>query len=256
MVLFSAAIRSDYVSLPRLPFLSHIQVFLCAISPIFFLVYPYSIFSCHFCFPIFVVFLFVLMLLLLWQALVINVTSLFLCFPQVCELMHQCNTKCWIVLFHFLLLIYLISLCHISAVLLLQLLLILTIFSHQLTLMVFHWSLSDSMSPQVSRTLRNILANLNNAVVWIVCSYDGPPISNSTNPFTKPLWVVTSTLITIGTNITFMFHNCLVLWQGQDICLSSFSLIFSLWSAGMAKFTIRQVLFFVNHDNIWSSGRD
>ena len=32
--------------------------------------------------------------------------------------------------------------------------------------MVFHWSLSDSKSPQVSRTLLNILAVLNNAVVW------------------------------------------------------------------------------------------
>ena len=34
--------------------------------------------------------------------------------------------------------------------------------------MVFHWSLSDSKSPQVSRTLFNILAVLNNAVVWMV----------------------------------------------------------------------------------------
>ena len=34
--------------------------------------------------------------------------------------------------------------------------------------MVFHWSLSDSKSPQVSRTLLSILAVLNNAVVWMV----------------------------------------------------------------------------------------
>ena len=33
--------------------------------------------------------------------------------------------------------------------------------------MVFHWSLSDSKSPQVSRTFSSILADLNNAVVWI-----------------------------------------------------------------------------------------
>ena len=35
-------------------------------------------------------------------------------------------------------------------------------------LMVFHWSLSDSKSPQVFRTLLCILADLNNAVVWPV----------------------------------------------------------------------------------------
>ena len=34
--------------------------------------------------------------------------------------------------------------------------------------MVFHWSLSDSNSPQVSRTRLSILAVLSNAVVWIV----------------------------------------------------------------------------------------
>ena len=33
--------------------------------------------------------------------------------------------------------------------------------------MVFHWSLSDSKSPQVSRTLIRILANLNNDVIWM-----------------------------------------------------------------------------------------
>ena len=34
--------------------------------------------------------------------------------------------------------------------------------------MVFHWSLSDSKFPQVSRTLLSILADLNNAVVWVL----------------------------------------------------------------------------------------
>ena len=34
--------------------------------------------------------------------------------------------------------------------------------------MVFHWSLSDNKSPQVSKTLLSILAYLNNAIVWIV----------------------------------------------------------------------------------------
>ena len=34
-------------------------------------------------------------------------------------------------------------------------------FSHQYLLVVFHWSLSDSKSPHVSRTFLNILADLN-----------------------------------------------------------------------------------------------
>ena len=34
--------------------------------------------------------------------------------------------------------------------------------------MVFHWSLSDSKSPQVSRTFLSILAILSNAVVSMV----------------------------------------------------------------------------------------
>ena len=41
-------------------------------------------------------------------------------------------------------------------------------FSHQHRLIVFHWSLSDSNSPQVSRTLLSILAVFNNIVVWVV----------------------------------------------------------------------------------------
>ena len=34
--------------------------------------------------------------------------------------------------------------------------------------MVSHWSLSDSMSPQVSHTLLSILSDLNKALVWMV----------------------------------------------------------------------------------------
>ena len=34
--------------------------------------------------------------------------------------------------------------------------------------MVFHWSLSDSQSPKVSKTLLSILVDLNDAVVWII----------------------------------------------------------------------------------------
>ena len=45
--------------------------------------------------------------------------------------------------------------------------------------MTSHWSLSDSKSPQVSRTLLSILVDLNNAEVWIVATR--PVISKSSS---------------------------------------------------------------------------
>ena len=57
--------------------------------------------------------------------------------------------------------------------------------------MAFHWSLSDSMSPQVSRTLLSILAVLNNVGVWMVSTR--PPTSKSSGPFSNPLVTVPNT---------------------------------------------------------------
>ena len=71
--------------------------------------------------------------------------------------------------------------------------------------MVFHWSLSDSKSPQVSRTLLSILAVLNNAVVWMVSTR--PPNSRTSSPFSNPLVTVPNAPITIGIIVTFMFHS-------------------------------------------------
>ena len=51
--------------------------------------------------------------------------------------------------------------------------------------MVFHGSLSDSKSPQVSRILLSILAVLNNVVVWMVSTR--PSTSKSSSPFSNPL---------------------------------------------------------------------
>ena len=44
-------------------------------------------------------------------------------------------------------------------------------FFHQRWLMVRAWSLSDSMSPQVSRTLLSILTDLNNAIILMVSAW-------------------------------------------------------------------------------------
>ena len=71
--------------------------------------------------------------------------------------------------------------------------------------MVFHWSLSDSKSPQVSRALLSILTVLKNAVVWMVSTR--PPTSKSSSSFNNPLVTVPKAPITIGINVTFMFHS-------------------------------------------------
>ena len=71
--------------------------------------------------------------------------------------------------------------------------------------MISNGSLSDSKSHYVSRTLLSILADINNAVVWIV--FTCPLIFKSSSPFTNPLRIVPSAPITIGITITFMFHS-------------------------------------------------
>ena len=73
--------------------------------------------------------------------------------------------------------------------------------------MVFHWSLSNSKSPRVSRTFLSILADFNNAVIWMVSTC--PLISKSSSPFTHLLGIVPYVPITIGIIVTFMFHSLL-----------------------------------------------
>ena len=108
--------------------------------------------------------------------------------------------------------------------------------------MVFHWSLSDSKSPQVSWSHLSILAVLSNAVVWIVSTR--PPISKSSRPFNNPLVTVSNAPITIGTIVTFMFHSFFnSLARSRYLSFFSLSFRFILWSAGTAKSTILQILF-------------
>ena len=71
-----------------------------------------------------------------------------------------------------------------------------------------------------------------------------PSISNSSSQLSKPLGVLPNAPITISITGIFMFHS---FFRSQAISkylsLFSFSLIFPLWLAEMAKFTIRQVCF-------------
>ena len=107
-------------------------------------------------------------------------------------------------------------------------------FSHQRLLMVFHWSLSDSKSPQVFRTRLRILAILSNAVVWIVSTF--PPTSKSSRPFNIHLVIVPKAPITISTIVSFMFHSFFIS-RARLRYLSFFSQSFRfiLWSARTAK---------------------
>ena len=110
--------------------------------------------------------------------------------------------------------------------------------------MVFHWSLSDSNSPQVSRTLLSILAVLNNAVVWMVSTR--PLTSKSSSPLSNTLVTVPNAPITIGIIVTCIFHRFFnSLARSRYLSFFSHSFSFILWSAGTAKSTILQVLFFV-----------
>ena len=110
--------------------------------------------------------------------------------------------------------------------------------------MVFHWSLSDCKSPQVSRTLLSILAVLNNAVVWTVSTR--PVISKSSSPCTNPLVTVPWAPITIGIIVTFIFPSFftpLAKYRYLSLFYNSFNS--SLWFAGAVKSTILQVLSFL-----------
>ena len=74
--------------------------------------------------------------------------------------------------------------------------------------MIFHWSLSDSKSPQVSRTLLSILAVLNNAVVCLLFVVSTRlPTSKSNSPFSNHLVTVPNAPITIGIVVTCIFRS-------------------------------------------------
>ena len=86
--------------------------------------------------------------------------------------------------------------------------------------MVFHWSLSDSKSPKLSRTLLSILAVLNNAVVWMVSTR--LPTSKSSRPFNNPLVTVPLLLsllllllllllvVVVVVVVVVVYNNCVV----------------------------------------------
>ena len=107
--------------------------------------------------------------------------------------------------------------------------------------MVFHWSLNDSKSPPVSRTLLSILA-FNNAVVWMFSTW--LPTSKSSRPFNNPLDTVPKAPITIGVVVTFMFHSFFnSLARSRYLSLFSHSFSFIPVVSRAAKLTVLQFFF-------------
>ena len=109
--------------------------------------------------------------------------------------------------------------------------------------MVFHWSLSDSKSPQVSRTLLSILTDLNNDI----CKLDGFCLSY----FQVLQFLYQSFGDCIkSTNYKWYHRNFHVpqFFNSRTKSRSLFFFIvyfsFTLWSVGRVKSTIRQVLLF------------
>ena len=93
-----------------------------------------------------------------------------------------------------------------------------------------HWSLSDSKSPQVSKTLLSILVDLNNAV--FLDSLQSFFISKSSWPRTNPLVIVPRAPITFGISVTFicqsLFFCCFFLFPDKVQVLIFFRCLSSL----------------------------
>ena len=98
-------------------------------------------------------------------------------------------------------------------------------------------------SSQVSRTLLSILADLNSVVVWIVSTRH--LISKTSSSYNNPSVTIRRDPIAIGISFTFIFHGVFNSLARSKYLSFSFSFSFILWSAGTAKFTIFQVLFFL-----------
>ena len=129
--------------------------------------------------------------------------------------------------------------------------------------MIFIWILSVSKSPQVSRTLLSILADLNKAVVWMVSTR--LLISKSSNPCVNPLVTVSRAPITIGIIVTFMYHSFFQLRSKVEVLTLLFA-SFQFYTVVSQNSKIHNsasslsffffFFFFVDCYKVWSSGQD
>ena len=96
--------------------------------------------------------------------------------------------------------------------------------------MDFNWSLSETKSLKVSRTLLSILAFHNDVVVWMISTR--PATSKSTGPVSNRLVTVPNAPITIGIIVTCMFPSSFQFSSKVDglILLFTFSQFYSVVS--------------------------
>ena len=112
---------------------------------------------------------------------------------------------------------------------------------------------------QVSSSLQNSAqcsCDRDSVICWIVSTR--PLISMSSCPINNPSVTVPRAPITVGINITFIFHSFFYsLARSKYLFFFLLSFSFNPWLAGTAKSSILQVLFFSgDYYRVWSSGRD
>ena len=116
--------------------------------------------------------------------------------------------------------------------------------------MVFHWSLSDSKSPQVSRTLLSIPVVRNNVVVWMVSTR--PLHSKSSSPFSNPFVNVLKAPVTFGIIVAFMSHSFF-----NFVARSRYLSFLIPWSGVQQNPQFCKFSFFiVDYYKVWCSGQD
>ena len=122
--------------------------------------------------------------------------------------------------------------------------------------------LSDNKSPQVTKILLSIQANLDTAVFWMASIF--PKIANSSSLYSKPLGTIPSASPTTCTAVTLMFQFvcvCMCVCVFNSLArfkyLSTFSLssFFSPCSPPKWKNLMNGKLFWlVNKNYVWPSG--
>ena len=150
--------------------------------------------------------------------------------------------------------------CKISEIIIIITIMLLLLFLRDFHASVSWWSFtgvhSDSKSPQISRALLYILADLNKPTVWMVSTC--PLIFKSSTRSIKTLEIVPSAPITIGITVTFLCYSLfLVLWQGIGINLFFRFLLFLVCGpTGQQSPQFGRFSCFVDNYKVWSSGRD
>ena len=151
-----------------------------------------------------------------------------------------------------------------SILLLLLLLIIIIIIIITIIIFLIHTSVSWLFSTGVwvttsllksPGTLLSILADLNNAVVWMVSTR--PLNSKSTSPCTKPLVTVPSTPDTTGITVVFMFHFFFQFSSKVQVLISLFA-FFQFYSVASrdGKFLYLAGSFLcLDYHKVWSSGQ-